>query len=484
MQALILPTSGQLGPLSSDTPVSLLPLLGRPLLEHLRSQMPKGKITLASYEHPEALESAYPDLTLILAHPDQSPQEIWQKARIRESCLILREGILLHESLDRLFKAHYGNPYPLSVLLGPGKEEIGVIVKPGVKDPWNRSQPHQVINIKGYSDARTPAGYLAMHRDALLGNIPIEIPGTEQSPGVWIEKGASVHPSAKLEAPCWISHRASVGRECQLFDSYLEAQVLLERGAKLNGVVALDGTRLGKATQWNRQILAGCYSIGEEVYAHEQTILASIGNPGFEWSLDRILAGLLLVALSPLLVLIAILIALDSPGPVFYSQLRVGQGSKSRWGAPRPYRGRVFDLYKFRTMRLDADQRQTELAQGELFYKPKTDPRVTRLGHLLRKTSLDELPQLVNVLKGDIRLVGNRPLPLYEAERLDQAWQWRRFEAPAGITGLWQISGRSDLEDIERLVLDSYYATHRTRRGDLGILLKTLPVLLSRRGAR
>jgi lipopolysaccharide/colanic/teichoic acid biosynthesis glycosyltransferase len=257
-----------------------------------------------------------------------------------------------------------------------------------------------------------------------------------------------------------------------------------ERGAKLTGVIALGNTRIGKATQWSQQVLSGRYSIGWEVQAHEEGQLLPIGRRALNWSWDALAAAFLLVALSPLLLLISLLIILDSPGPVFFSQLRVGQNKRRQWGYSSPYHGEVFDLYKFRTMVMGAERKQSQLAGGELFFKPKSDPRVTRLGRFLRKTSLDELPQLVNVIRGDIRLVGNRPLPLYEAERLDQAWQWKRFDAPAGITGLWQISGRSDLDEVERLVLDSYYATHRTFWGDIGILLRTLPALLSRRGAR
>ena len=140
-------------------------------------------------------------------------------------------------------------------------------------------------------------------------------------------------------------------------------------------------------------------------------------------------------------------------------------------------------------MHVDADQKVKELmAQNQYgnsaFFKLENDPRITRVGHLLRKTSLDELPQLINVLRGEMRLVGNRPLPVYEAEALQEDWQRTRFLAPAGITGLWQISGRSDLSEKERLALDAYYTVTRTFAGDMSILFRTLPALLARRGAR
>jgi lipopolysaccharide/colanic/teichoic acid biosynthesis glycosyltransferase len=171
---------------------------------------------------------------------------------------------------------------------------------------------------------------------------------------------------------------------------------------------------------------------------------------------------------------------------VFFSQLRVGQGRRSPAGQ---YQGRVFELLKFRTMRQNADRRLGDhLDQNEYgtapFVKIKEDSRITRVGRFLRASSLDELPQFLNVLKGEMALVGNRPLPLYEAEQLADDWQRLRFNAPAGITGLWQVSGRSDLSAEERIVLDNYYALTHSHLSDLKILLVTIPALLARRGAR
>jgi lipopolysaccharide/colanic/teichoic acid biosynthesis glycosyltransferase len=190
----------------------------------------------------------------------------------------------------------------------------------------------------------------------------------------------------------------------------------------------------------------------------------------------------LLVAL-PLMLLIALLIKLDSPGPVLYAQLRVGERR------PEPRRNRVFELYKFRTMYTDADRRLQEVLArnqygGSAFVKIKDDPRITRLGKFLRASSLDELPQLINVVKGDMQLVGNRPLPVYEAEALQEEWQQLRFNAPAGMTGLWQISGRSNLSAEERIMLDNYYAVTHSFWNDAKILLMTIPALLARRGAQ
>jgi lipopolysaccharide/colanic/teichoic acid biosynthesis glycosyltransferase len=203
----------------------------------------------------------------------------------------------------------------------------------------------------------------------------------------------------------------------------------------------------------------------------------------FRQALHGAVALLGLLAALPVMLVVALLIRLDSPGPVLYSQLRVGAQR------PEPRRSRVFELYKFRTMYVDADRRLQEVLarnqyKGTAFVKIDNDPRVTRIGRFLRATSLDELPQLVNVVKGDMQLVGNRPLPVYEAEALGEEWQQLRFSAPAGMTGLWQISGRSDLSAEERLVLDNYYAVTHSFWNDAKILVMTIPALLARRGAQ
>jgi lipopolysaccharide/colanic/teichoic acid biosynthesis glycosyltransferase len=231
---------------------------------------------------------------------------------------------------------------------------------------------------------------------------------------------------------------------------------------------------------------------------------------------DITLTAFALTLLSPVLILVGILIKIDSPGPIFYISKRVGTN------------GRVFNFYKFRSMKKDAssnidklkgmNQYVTKKTSDSLlvckkcenqshpcspilivdgdeiceslylrqkknnkssFIKFKNDPRITRLGRLLRKTSIDELPQLLNILKGDMSIVGNRPLPIYEAEQLtDDQWSVR-FLAPAGLTGLWQISkrGKSKMSEYERKELDKKYAVNHSFLGDLKIILLTIPAL-------
>ena len=189
---------------------------------------------------------------------------------------------------------------------------------------------------------------------------------------------------------------------------------------------------------------------------------------------DLVVSTLLLLVLAPLLAAIALAIRLSSRGPVIYRSVRPGIG-----GAP-------FHCFKFRTMFRDADQQQADLeslneASGALF-KIRPDPRMTPVGRLLRRYSLDELPQLVNVLRGEMSLVGPRPLPQRDFERLEP-WHQKRYLVLPGITGLWQVSGRSELDFDDLVRLDFLYLERWSVFLDLSILLKTVPAVFTRRGA-
>jgi lipopolysaccharide/colanic/teichoic acid biosynthesis glycosyltransferase len=238
---------------------------------------------------------------------------------------------------------------------------------------------------------------------------------------------------------------------------------------------------------------------------------------------DIFFSLIVLILLSPLFLIIALLIRIESRGPVFYSSKRVGTGYK------------IFDFYKFRSMSQGADKKIKDLSNlnqykkersddsaelsglcnectvrkvpcqsmlyqdgeticekmhkrikkdlnGATFIKFKGDPRVTKIGQFIRNTSIDELPQLFNVLKGDMSVVGNRPLPLYEAEKVTTDRFITRFMAPAGITGLWQVSkrGKGKMSEEERIELDNVYANKHSFWGDIKIILKTIPALLQK----
>src|SRR5882762_747083 len=209
--------------------------------------------------------------------------------------------------------------------------------------------------------------------------------------------------------------------------------------------------------------------------------LFELGPPVFEGvdfalkrTFDIIGATLLLIVLSPLLLTILLAVRLSSRGPAFFRSARRGIGQ------------RPFACLKFRTMHTNAEEIQADLedlneASGALF-KIRRDPRLTRVGRVLRRFSLDELPQLVNVLRGEMSLVGPRPLPQRDYERLED-WHRKRYLVLPGITGLWQVSGRSELDFDDLVRLDFLYLERWSIMLDLSILLKTIPAVLSRRGA-
>lgn len=214
---------------------------------------------------------------------------------------------------------------------------------------------------------------------------------------------------------------------------------------------------------------------------------------------DVVVAGVLLILLSPVLVTLAILVKLDSSGTILYRQRRVGSRRVDR-GDDTHWEIREFDFLKFRTMRSDGDtslhQRYIaayisgdESAMGEQndgverdAYKLVGDPRITRTGRVMRKLSLDELPQLWNVVRGDMSLVGPRPPIVYEVE-LYEPHHLRRLAAPAGITGLWQVSGRATIAFDRMIELDLHYIEQRSLLNDLKILAQTVPAVVSGKGA-
>ena len=191
--------------------------------------------------------------------------------------------------------------------------------------------------------------------------------------------------------------------------------------------------------------------------------------------IDRIGAGVGLLLLSPLFAFLAALIKLESSGPVLFSQTRIGLA------------GEPFRCWKFRSMYVDAEQRKEELlAQNEMAggttFKMKKDPRITRVGAFIRKASIDELPQLWNVFRGDMSLVGPRPPVPREVDQYTARERQRLFVKP-GITCIWQVSGRSDLPFPEQVMLDIEYIQKRSLWMDIKLLLRTLPAVLFARGA-
>ena len=192
---------------------------------------------------------------------------------------------------------------------------------------------------------------------------------------------------------------------------------------------------------------------------------------------DVVVAALMLLALAPVMALVALAIRLDSPGPVIFKQTRIGKNH------------RPFTFFKFRSMYYKADttvhqQFVSNLINGSTAaYKLTSDKRITRVGAFLRKTSLDELPQLFNVVKGDMSMVGPRPpIPYEVAEYKD--WHHRRLSVAPGITGLWQVQGRSLVSFDDMVKMDIAYAQQRSLMLDMALFVQTIPAVLSGRGAR
>ena len=217
----------------------------------------------------------------------------------------------------------------------------------------------------------------------------------------------------------------------------------------------------------------------DDVVAISSAVAASAARSVVKRSLDIVGSLLGLIILSPVMAIVAIMIRCDSTGPILFRQIRMG------------FNGRQFSCLKFRTMVTDAEEQlrgletQNESAGGVLF-KIKNDPRVTRLGGFLRKSSLDELPQLLNVLLGQMSLVGPRPLQLRDSKRLEALAPIpysRRLSVMPGVTGPWQVGGRSELDSLGMLRLDLDYVENWTLTTDLGILCKTVGVVIRRQGA-
>jgi exopolysaccharide biosynthesis polyprenyl glycosylphosphotransferase len=190
--------------------------------------------------------------------------------------------------------------------------------------------------------------------------------------------------------------------------------------------------------------------------------------------MDILLAGFALLLAAPVMLMVAVMIKLESPGPVLFKQRRVGQG------------GKLFHIYKFRSMVVNAEALQSTVnkttADGKTLHKHKDDSRVTRIGKIIRKTSLDELPQLFNILLGDMSIVGPRPELPWLVEQYE-TWQRERFLVPQGLTGWWQVTGRSEKPCHLSTEDDLHYIHHYSLWLDIKIILMTIPAMLKGKGA-
>lgn len=231
--------------------------------------------------------------------------------------------------------------------------------------------------------------------------------------------------------------------------------------------------------QYKKNIVDKCYNASKVSFLPIENIDLLVEKKPYQQIMKRVMDILLsliaIICLSPVLLLIAILIKLDSKGSVLFGQERIG------------YKKKRFNMYKFRSMVVEAESQfekiKTLNETNHIMFKSKEDPRITRFGKFLRKSSLDELPQLFNILKGDMSIVGPRP-PL-ERELVNyEKWHHVKFLRPQGLTGLWQVSGRSEITDFNDVIhLDYQYNKNWNILFDIKIILKTIPVVLLGKGA-
>jgi exopolysaccharide biosynthesis polyprenyl glycosylphosphotransferase len=328
-----------------------------------------------------------------------------------------------------------------------------------------RLEPERALLVGGGTMARVLAGKLAAHpeyrsrvigvvspdgaRDVSVGELPVL-----GSFGDLESVAASQHATRVIVSPGEIAQSELEGllRRCRALA--LKVSLLPQLSDVLGPAVEIDDvegvTVLGVNPPWLPR-----------------------SSRALKRALDLTVAGTFLLVLLPVLAIIAVMIKLESPGPVFFLQVRVGRG------------GRRFRVFKFRTMVQDAEeQRPTLLAESKdpNWLHLDHDPRVTRVGRFLRMSSLDELPQLWNVLRGEMSVVG--PRPLIEAEdRMVHGWARRRLDLTPGITGYWQVLGRTRIPFEEMVKLDYLYVMNWSLWEDIRLMLRTLPVVMARRGA-
>ena len=247
----------------------------------------------------------------------------------------------------------------------------------------------------------------------------------------------------------------------------------------MNPLSSSPSRSLGSEPYQSVAIIQGERQLQPSIRLRLSWFLSNVLRFAAKRAMDLVGALLGLLLLAPVMLAVALLIRLDSPGPVLFRQLRRG------------YRGRLFWVLKFRTMVVDAEQRLTDLEKknesaGGVLFKLRDDPRITPLGRFLRRSSLDELPQLINILRGEMSLVGPRPLQLRDSDKLqslDFEGYTRRLRVMPGLTGPWQVGGRSEVDYAHMVKLDIDYVNNWSLGKDLWIIFQTFLVVLAGRGA-
>ena len=377
----------------------------------------------------------------------------------------------------------------------------------------NASLPVYAHEVKGYyRDINSIESYFALHRDLFaMKSMAIHFNDKKEiADEVWVGKEVTISPEAYLMGPvvlgnkCCIASRAqiigpaAIGDGCNIAEdsivreSILWRNVFLEKRARSEYSIIGEGLRIPEGKRLRNLVVVDNlsrsdinlipqdYKIAGVAGNHlSQVLIANINNWIFNFLkrvMDISIAVVLLLILSPIFILIALAIKMDSksPGPIFFIQKRCGRN------------GKMFEMFKFRTMVASAEQIHVELLSrkdidGPMF-KMVNDPRVTRFGRILRKTSLDEIPQLINVIRGEMSLVGPRPL-ITEEMRFNLSWRDIRLRVKPGITGLWQVEGRSEAPFYDWIRYDVEYVKNQSLRMDIKILFKTIKVVFKKAGA-
>lgn len=331
------------------------------------------------------------------------------------------------------------------------------------------------------------SGYAAESTDQARSMLKRMLNTTGNTPDVIIADASLGSVMLSLFAQFIATHKHLAAVPFMIEGSALSAQELkkFQNDRFADDIVSLDqleGERFVRKVKFWKKVKSRISQVQQP--ASEE--FAPVHSSPAEFSkriFDIIISAIMIIALSPLFLLIMIALRIESKGPVFYISKRAGRGYN------------IFNFYKFRTMVVQANDKISDLAHlnlynplredGPVFIKIDNDPRITRLGAFLRKCSLDELPQLWNVFKGDMSLVGNRPLPLYEAATLTTDEWAKRFMAPAGITGLWQIKKKKQnrMTAEERINLDINYADKSNFLFDLWIMANTPSAVIQRTNA-
>jgi lipopolysaccharide/colanic/teichoic acid biosynthesis glycosyltransferase/dTDP-glucose pyrophosphorylase len=350
--------------------------------------------------------------------------------------------------------------------------------------------------------------YIIIHRNLLLKNNYNDFEGKEEIVNrVWVGKDVKISPRAYLLGPIFIGDRCEIkdwvqiigptviGNRCQISEEVIIRESIIWNDVSLSKRSMIEYSIVGGNADIpdnfyskNMVLLNGLSVRDVNLIPSDQSIkgiinlsdiVSTIGGRQkiYEISkriMDVTLSAFGIILLFPLFLLIAIAIKMDSPGPIFYIQKRCGKG------------GGLFGMLKFRTMVANAERLQKELiAKNEIdgpIFKMPNDPRVTRLGRILRETSFDEIPQLYNILKGEMSLVGPRPLIMDEM-KFSPSWRDTRLKVKPGITGLWQIQGRSEAPFHDWIRYDVFYVKNQSLWMDIKIVFKTIKVVLKKSGA-